>query len=574
MPTTSSIISARPASGRSPAGAAKRERLTGAARSIQNSSRPMSTTNVSGAASSRRSRSSTSSPTGAISNSPPTWASCARRRRSSSSSIASRCRNSAWRRRATGRSSRPTTCVERVKAAFDPLPFWYAAVGGGEGRPLGLSASRADPAPDDHVSFVGIAERLAAPDSRPQQALCRHDHGARCSASPTATGCASFSHNGAIKVQIKTMDGVNPDTVWTWNAIGKRAGAWMLAPDAPEARKGFLLNHLISEHLPRRRKVVDCRTPTRSRVRRRGSICACGSRNASLATRRREPQFATLPRPPGLGPPPSVHRRGARSPADRGDAARQFVMTDLPAAPSPTRLGLVVDLDTCVGCHACATSCKEWNAGGHMRAADRRQRLSGRAARRVVQPRLHLRSRRTRERPREPSTFPRTACIARSRDCVTVCPTGASYKRAADGIVLIDTDRCIGCKLCAWACPYGAREFDEDRGVMKKCTLCIDRIYNDKLDPADRAPACVTTCPTKARHFGDFNDPESNVSRLVRERGGFDLRPSSATGRPANTCLRARAEARPTRRLSLSAPSAPRDHVGGLLRWVDRALSR
>ena len=58
----------------------------------------------------------------------------------------------------------------------------------------------------------------------------------------------AFSHNGAIKVQIKTMDGVNPDTVWTWNAIGKRSGAWTLAPDAPEARKGFLLNHLISEH--------------------------------------------------------------------------------------------------------------------------------------------------------------------------------------------------------------------------------------------------------------------------------------------------------------------------------------
>ena len=60
------------------------------------------------------------------------------------------------------------------------------------------------------------------------------------------------SHHGTIKAQAKLMDGVNPDTVWTWNAIGKRSGAWGLSPDAPEAKKGFLLNHLISELLPER----------------------------------------------------------------------------------------------------------------------------------------------------------------------------------------------------------------------------------------------------------------------------------------------------------------------------------
>ena len=60
-----------------------------------------------------------------------------------------------------------------------------------------------------------------------------------------------------------------------------------------------------------------------------------------------------------------------------------------------------------------------------------------------------------------------------------VCPTGASYKRKDDGIVLVDYDKCIGCKYCAWACPYGARELDEERQVMTKCTLCVDRIYDD-----------------------------------------------------------------------------------------------
>ncbi len=60
------------------------------------------------------------------------------------------------------------------------------------------------------------------------------------------------SATGRIKVQVKLMDGVNADTVWTWNAIGKRSGAWALSPDAPEAKKGFLLNHLIAELLPER----------------------------------------------------------------------------------------------------------------------------------------------------------------------------------------------------------------------------------------------------------------------------------------------------------------------------------
>ena len=93
-----------------------------------------------------------------------------------------------------------------------------------------------------------------------------------------------------------------------------------------------------------------------------------------------------------------------------------------------------------------------------------------------------------------------------------VCPTGASYKRAEDGIVLVDYDKCIGCKYCAWACPYGAREIDEARQVMTKCTLCVDRIYDEQLPPEDRKPACVKACPTGARLFGDVKDPDSEVS--------------------------------------------------------------
>ena len=117
-----------------------------------------------------------------------------------------------------------------------------------------------------------------------------------------------------------------------------------------------------------------------------------------------------------------------------------------------------------------------------------------------------------------------------------VCPTGASYKREEDGIVLVDYDKCIGCKYCTWACPYGAREMDENQKVMKKCTLCVDRIYDETLPEAERKPACVLACPTSARLFGDVNDPDSIVSEQIRDNGGYQLMPEWGT-KPANHYL-------------------------------------
>jgi Fe-S-cluster-containing dehydrogenase component len=166
--------------------------------------------------------------------------------------------------------------------------------------------------------------------------------------------------------------------------------------------------------------------------------------------------------------------------------------------------------------------------------------------------------------------FPRSCLHCDRAPCVTVCPTGASYKRAEDGIVLVNEDACIGCGLCAWACPYGAREMDAAAGVMKKCTLCVDRIYNDTLPEADRIPACVRTCPTGARHFGDLGDPESAVSRLVAARGGYDLMPEMGTA-PVNKYL-------PPRRKGAAdaAPLAPLLDIEatGLAGWLARHLAR
>ena len=161
-------------------------------------------------------------------------------------------------------------------------------------------------------------------------------------------------------------------------------------------------------------------------------------------------------------------------------------MTDLPKTPTAKRLGLVIDLDTCVGCHACAVNCKEWNTGGyHAPLTDLAPYARGGHG--VWLNRVHSFEAGEGAEGRTVH-FPRSCLHCDDAPCVTVCPTGASYKREADGIVLVDEDLCIGCKLCSWACPYGAREYDEDAGVMKKCTLCIDRIYNENLDAADRVP--------------------------------------------------------------------------------------
>ncbi|MGH8302151.1 MAG: 4Fe-4S dicluster domain-containing protein, partial [Steroidobacteraceae bacterium] len=147
-----------------------------------------------------------------------------------------------------------------------------------------------------------------------------------------------------------------------------------------------------------------------------------------------------------------------------------------------------------------------------------------------------------------------------------------SYKRAEDGIVLIDPEICIGCKLCSWACPYGAREFDETNGIMRKCTLCVDRIHDVTLPPAEREPACVAACPSRARHFGDLADPQSAVSQLVAKRGGVDLLEDLGYA-PTNKYLPPRRAAIPT------APvSEPKERATGLgsalLALLDRALSR
>lgn len=229
------------------------------------------------------------------------------------------------------------------------------------------------------------------------------------------------------------------------------------------------------------------------------------------------------------------------------------------------KLGLVIDTDTCVGCHACAVACKQWNTSGTLGPLTDYEPW-GEAPSGVWFNRV-----RTYEEGEYPHcktvNLPMSCMHCEDPVCVTVCPTGASYKREEDGIVLVDQDKCMGCNYCAWACPYGARELDRATGTMKKCTLCVDRIYDDTLPEAERQPACVLACPARARHFGDLDNPESGVSRLVRERRGQGLM-SELGYQPVNRYL-------PPRNPQATPTAEPKTGLGDRLRhWVNRVVHR
>jgi Fe-S-cluster-containing dehydrogenase component len=106
---------------------------------------------------------------------------------------------------------------------------------------------------------------------------------------------------------------------------------------------------------------------------------------------------------------------------------------------------------------------------------------------------------------------------------VRVCPTGASFQRD-DGLVLIHEADCIGCRYCVVACPYNARFFREDKGVVEKCTFCVQRIDRGEM------PACVETCPSKARVFGDMTDPKGKLQQLLATREYRVKKPETGNG--------------------------------------------
>ncbi len=193
------------------------------------------------------------------------------------------------------------------------------------------------------------------------------------------------------------------------------------------------------------------------------------------------------------------------------------------------RLGLVIDLKRCIGCNACTLACKQeigTPPGVHYA--------------RVV-------AREVGAYPRSKRTFLPLLCNhCQDAPCAKVCPTGATHIRP-DGIVMVDREKCIGCRACAVACPYMNRHFIEhgfldkgygdgalnafevvkfaefEEGTMSKCTLCAHRV-DQGLEPA-----CVVTCPTEARIFGDLDAKDGRLHQLILERKGWTLLPECNT---------------------------------------------
>ncbi len=202
-----------------------------------------------------------------------------------------------------------------------------------------------------------------------------------------------------------------------------------------------------------------------------------------------------------------------------------------PGATATPRWGMVIDLNRCVGCQTCTIACKHTN-----------DTPPGVQWRRVLDV--------------ETGTFPDVERLflvvgcqhCAEPPCVPVCPSGATRQRE-DGLVTMDYDVCIGCGYCAVACPYQARTIVHDKEwyygtetvqekavvhedrirVAQKCTFCIEKIDQAKelgLTPGvdlDVTPACSAACIAQAITFGDFNDPDSNVTKLLDERDGFQM---------------------------------------------------
>jgi len=184
------------------------------------------------------------------------------------------------------------------------------------------------------------------------------------------------------------------------------------------------------------------------------------------------------------------------------------------------RYGMVIDLKKCVGCMACTIACKAENQthpGIFWNIVKDQEFGEYPAVKRIFMPILCMH--------------------CKEAPCVKVCPTGASH-HLQDGIVKIDADKCIGCKYCIEACPYGARYFNGNiagyfgaelttmekvgyvkhkQGVVEKCTFCSELLVKGK------EPVCARTCIGKARFFGDLENPDSEVSQLIRARQGSQL---------------------------------------------------
>ncbi len=169
------------------------------------------------------------------------------------------------------------------------------------------------------------------------------------------------------------------------------------------------------------------------------------------------------------------------------------------------RLAMVIDTKKCVSCMDCVVACKTEN---NVPEGYDRDWITETSTGTFPNLFLEIRSERCNHCENPP--------------CVYCCPTGASHIHSLGGVVLVDYDKCIGCKACHASCPYDAR-FVHPKGYADKCTFCIHRVEKG-MDPA-----CVSVCPTHCMYFGDIEDPNSEVSKLLQSRKNHTILPEAGT---------------------------------------------
>lgn len=159
------------------------------------------------------------------------------------------------------------------------------------------------------------------------------------------------------------------------------------------------------------------------------------------------------------------------------------------------RYGMLINTKKCVGCYACRVACQMVNGLESDEAFIKFDEME-----QGVYPNVYA------------EVVPVQCMHCEDAPCEAVCPTHATYTTDS-GVVLVDEERCIGCKYCMAACPYGVRYMVEESGDVSKCTFCHHRTTEGLL------PACVSTCVTTSRMFGDLNDPDSDISKKLAEAG-------------------------------------------------------